>query len=372
MQLNRFHPVGLDGGKCGAGLGAQFGSLLDRLRLSVFLGTDLIDQPEAFSFLGSDEVSLVKHSLGRTAAGHLPQHQVGQVGHRNSQPDFVQPDLPAGPGHAVIARQRQDVAAGDRMAGNGAERVIGVIEESELEIARMVSGESGLLRIGMQCIFCYKWLPRVMKIFQEKFSNVEVEIGSSQDTIEELECKKFDLIITAIATESDHVTYSPLFADQMVCIMGTSHPLSARPYICYEDFRGDNLLCHAEKEKSRLYQIFLKPRGIEPRRFMTIGQPQAIIEMVAAGFGIAIMPRWAVKSALDANAITARPLTKGRLPLTWWAASLKNNQPPVFQEGFIHMVARMNPAKQSINSQIEGFQRQGSKHDGQRSAVISA
>ncbi len=135
----------------------------------------------------------------------------------------------------------------------------------------------------MQCIFCYKWLPRVMEIFQEKFPNIEVEIGSSPDTIKELEFRKYDLVITATAAESDHVTFSPLFADQMVCIIGNEHPLAARPYIRYEDVSGFNLRGHAEREKSGFYQIALKPNSVELRSFMTISYPLAIIENGSRG-----------------------------------------------------------------------------------------
>jgi LysR family transcriptional regulator, regulator for metE and metH len=62
-----------------------------------------------------------------------------------------------------------------------AERVIDAIENTELEIARIVKGARGTLKVGTRCIFCYKWLPDVMGIFQEKFPNVEVEIGNSTD-----------------------------------------------------------------------------------------------------------------------------------------------------------------------------------------------
>ncbi len=224
-----------------------------------------------------------------------------------------------------------------------AENVIATIEDTELEVAKIVSGDRGELKVGTQCIFCYKWLPRVMQIFQKKFPNIEFEIGNAYDSVQELEAKQFDLIITAASAPDDKHTYMPLFEDQMVCIMPKDHPLSTQSYIRFEDFNRFNLISHAEKALNRFYQLVLKPSGVKPKRFMTVGQPQAIIEMVASGFGISVFPRWAVRSSLETDDITARPITKKGLPVTWRAAFLKNSQRPVFQQEFINIVSKMSP-----------------------------
>ena len=77
---------------------------------------------------------------------------------------------------------------------------------------------------------------------------------------------------------------------------------------------------------------------------MTVGQPQAIIEMVASGFGVSIFPRWAIKASLPSSGIIARPITRSGLPLTWHAASLQNTNRPVFQDEFVHIVSKLNLA----------------------------
>jgi LysR family transcriptional regulator for metE and metH len=223
-----------------------------------------------------------------------------------------------------------------------AEHVIETVEDAELEIAQLVSGERGELKVGTQCIFCYKWLPRVMRVFQHKFPKVDFEIGNSGNLAEELETGRYDFVITASAAKDDHFDYLPLFADQMVCILPKDHPLSSRSYVRFEDFNGFNLISHAEKAQNRFYQLVLKPNGVEPKRLMTVGQPLAIIEMVAAGFGISVFPRWAIKSALETAGITARPITRNGFPLTWQAAFLKNRQLPVYQKAFINIVGKMN------------------------------
>lgn len=223
-----------------------------------------------------------------------------------------------------------------------AEMVIETLEDAELEIAKIVSGDFGQLRVGTKCVFCYKWLPSALAIFQEKFPNIEFEIGTAVNLQEELESDKFDLIITGAGDGDESMGFLPLFQDHMVCIMPSDHPLSIKPYLIPADFGGTTLISHADRDGSSFYQLVLKPKGIHPKRFMTIGQPQAIIEMVAAGFGVSIVPGWAVKSILEERKLCALPVTGKGLPLTWQVAFLKKNEFPVFQEEFINIVCRMN------------------------------
>lgn len=223
-----------------------------------------------------------------------------------------------------------------------ARQIIQTLEDAELEIARTVSGEQGELKVGVQCVFCYKWLPEAVRAFQQKFPNIEFEVGTCRDLATDLASKKFDFVITAAAEPDDQHACKPLFADQLVCIMPADHPLRARSFVRYKDFSDCNLISHVEKGASRFYQLLLKPKGLEPKRFMPVGQPHAIVEMVASGFGLGIFPRWAISGALETSGIIARPIGKNGLPVTWYAAFLKNGHIPVFQQEFIRIVSRVN------------------------------
>ena len=223
-----------------------------------------------------------------------------------------------------------------------AEHVIDTLEDAEFNIAKRVSGDRGELKVGTQCIFCYKWLPQVMKVFQGRFPNIEFEIGNSDDPARELKAKKFDLIVTVVQAPDDASIYSPLFSDQLVCILPENHPFGSQLYIHLQDFSRMDFISSTEKAKNRFYQAALKPKGIEPKRFMTVGQPQAIIEMVASGFGVGIFPRWAIEASLPATGIITRSITRNGLPLTWYAASLRNTNRPVFQDEFVHIVSKLN------------------------------
>jgi LysR family transcriptional regulator for metE and metH len=242
------------------------------------------------------------------------------------------------------ARKRMIPTAMGRQLLPTAASVIDTVEAAERVIARAVAGEKGTLRIGTQCIFCYKWLPHVMTDFQRRYAGIEVEIGNADDPLRELSSGRFDIIITAVPYRESEAVDVPLFEDQLVCIMPVNHPLSASPYVRLSDFDRYKLISHAENEKNKFYQFVLKPNGIEPVRLMTVGSPHAIVAMVAAGFGLGVFPAWAVQSALAENGIQARPITRGGLPLTWRVVYLRQRQLPAYQEAFVHLLGQMKVA----------------------------
>ena len=237
--------------------------------------------------------------------------------------------------------------AGKQLQGTAVE-VIEAVERAERAISTKMKGEKGELRVGTQCVFCYKWLPRVMRLFHAKFPNIEIEVGNSADLREELEGKRYDLIISGAISPGDIHTSVPLFKDQLVCIMNGDHPLAACGFIRLEDFGDHNFISHTDKSRNRFYQQILKPRDIEPKKIMNVGAPQAIIEMVAAGFGVAIFPRWAVAEILETWQIVARPITPRGFPLTWHAVYLAHSNIPIYQQEFIRSISRLNITEQTV------------------------
>ena len=136
--------------------------------------------------------------------------------------------------------------------------------------------------------------------------------------------------------------YTSLFEDQAVCIMPVDHPLGGASFVPLEAFRQYRLISHAEKTRNKFYRHVLRPKGIEPAGLMTVGVTHAIVAMVATGFGLSVFPAWAVRSAVASGSILARPITRGGLPLTWWAVYLKESRMPVHQQAFIQIITRLD------------------------------
>lgn len=245
-------------------------------------------------------------------------------------------------------RKKMIITDAGRQLQSTAVEVLEAVDQAERAITRKMNGERGELKVGTQCIFCYKWLPQVMRHFHDAFPHIQIEVGNSVDLLDELEGKRYDLIITGAISPDNNFTSIPLFKDQLVCVMPEEHPLAACSFVQLADFADNNLIAHADKGRNRFYQQVLKPLGFEPKRIMHVGAPQAIIEMVIAGFGISIFPRWAVAEALRTWRLVARPITRRGFPLTWHVIHLRHNNIPVYQQEFIRSINSLKVTQQPV------------------------
>ena len=72
---------------------------------------------------------------------------------------------------------------------------------------------------------------------------------------------------------------------------------------------------------------------------MTITNPDAVVELVEAGLGIAILPKWFIASYTGMKKITPCHLTSKKTRLQWKASFLKEKAAPAYQKEFIKAIA---------------------------------
>jgi LysR family transcriptional regulator, regulator for metE and metH len=218
---------------------------------------------------------------------------------------------------------------------NSAHIILNEIEKVEQEVAQEVHGETGELKIGIRCVFCFKWVPSVVKQFQVKYPNIDIIIANSLYAEEALMSKKYDLAITSTPSPliNNKVSHIQLFEDELVCVMSTGHPLSHRKHLCVEDFEGVDYIALTDTGIN-----YFRDRGVNIRRFMTIPYPETIVDLVETGLGIALLPRWYVYPYTLTKNIRMCRFTTKRQMLQWNAYYLKNETIPSYQDEFIKTI----------------------------------
>lgn len=218
--------------------------------------------------------------------------------------------------------------------------ILDEIDLAEREVAKAVNGDKGELKIGVRCMFCYKWIPGIIARFQDIYPNVAVDISNCTHVEADLFAEKFDLVISALPVREKNVTYTPLFTSELLCVVSSDHPLSGRKHLDLADFEGIDIIALTEKSNNPLYRHFLLPNGIEPRRHMTVAQPEAVVELIGAGLGVGVLPRWYVLPYMAPNKLYGCPLTSRGTTVEWKAVYLKTEKLPDFQQEFIQLIQR--------------------------------
>jgi LysR family transcriptional regulator for metE and metH len=228
-----------------------------------------------------------------------------------------------------------------------AQGVLDQLRITELDIGKLVHGETGLLRIGTTCLLCYKWLPSVMKRLKAIYPKVELELWTPPDYAKSLLDRQLDIVITTSLDNNPNIHFTPLFKDEIVVIMNPQNSLTAKSFISTDDLVDITLISYRDPVKIDLYQHYLAPAGIKIGKSMRVEHPQAAIEMVKAGFGVSLFPRWSVETQLKSGELNGKKFMKQGVHLTWGAATINDDNAPVFQKEFINLLFGKDVARSS-------------------------
>lgn len=219
-----------------------------------------------------------------------------------------------------------------------------IIQNGLRDIARIVEGVSGKLRMAVECHSCFDWLMPSMDAFREGWPEVEMDLvsGFQPDPVGLLLEDRADLVIVSRATSRAGVTYHPLFKYEVLALMAHQHPLATKSYLQARDFATETLVTYPiPDERIDVIREVLKPAGIEPLRRMT-ELTVAILQLVASRRGIAAMPGWAVQPYLDRDYVASRPIRKNGLFANLYAATTREAASTSYMIEFLTIMKRVS------------------------------
>src|SRR5699024_3177545 len=106
---------------------------------------------------------------------------------------------------------------------------------------------------------------------------------------------EIDLIVTPDPLQMSGISYLPVFDYEQVLVVGTAHGLAGKPHVQPADLADEILITYpVEPARLDVFSEFLLPAGVIPRRHKTLESTDIMLEMAAAGRGVAALPRWLV------------------------------------------------------------------------------
>ncbi len=225
-------------------------------------------------------------------------------------------------------------------------RILGEVEGFSREIETQLKGEVGTIRLIAESNTCFHWLPKILKQHQREYPNVEFRLRSTgtRSPDELLLNGQVDIAIVCRKAQDNNITYANLFADDVVALVPSDHPLAHRKYLSADDFKNVTYITHSEHlKRSVFYDQFLKPKKVTPKKILYIQLTETVIEMVREGLGIAVMARWLVKPYLNRTEIIPIKLGKGGLKRRWYVATLKSETTPKPLQRFVEKIQLLQP-----------------------------
>ncbi|WP_080056931.1 LysR family transcriptional regulator [Spirosoma aerolatum] len=230
-----------------------------------------------------------------------------------------------------------------------AEKILQEVAETRAKVRCLTDPESGEVRLCTQCYTSYHWLAGFLREYQTIYPKVDVKVeleAPFHAADHYLLANKIDVAITE-GDENPKFSYTPLFQDEFVAVVAPDHPWASRRWIEIDEFVDYNyIMYNIPDEESSNFMTFFKHR--RPPKVYKITLTEAILEMVKAGLGVAVLPTWVIKPYIQSGQLTTVRVTEQRILRTWYAATLKTKQLPPYTTAFIEQLA-------SYMSEREGY-----------------
>lgn len=179
-----------------------------------------------------------------------------------------------------------------------ANRVLPQLEHTQERMRQYAKGERGTLRIGMECHPCYQWLLKLVSPFLSAWPEVDVDVKQKFQFggIGALFGYEIDLLVTPDPLHKPGLRFEPVFDYEQVLVVNGKHPLAGVEYVEPWQLSREVLITYPVTiERLDIYNQFLSPAGISPKRHKPIETTDIMLQMVASGRGVTALPRWLVQ-----------------------------------------------------------------------------
>lgn len=171
-------------------------------------------------------------------------------------------------------------AAGDRFRGY-AEQVIALLEDAEDDLKRCETTQKPL-RLGSMENTAATRLPPLMKRLYEAFPQapLSLQTGTTDELLSAVIDKRIDAAFVCANISDDRLCSETAFIERMVAVRPRGRGVE-RPLIAFR--QGCTYRALSEQ--------WLRSTGLAPMPIVEMGSIDGILGCVAAGMGIAVMPR---------------------------------------------------------------------------------
>jgi len=216
-------------------------------------------------------------------------------------------------GAPLFSRARGNIAltpAGEALLPL-AERILSDVDTARLEVQELVGLKQGRVRVGATPSLCVSLFADVLKRFHDSYPGIELIIqeNGSRDLVNALLRGELDLalVISSVEGTGGALTNTPILRESLVVAAPADADVpTRRGNLRLTDLRERQLVMFREGYDLRETTMSAcRDAGFHPRFAVQGGEMDAVLRLVEAGLGMAIVP---------SMVLAARPLLRG-IPL---------------------------------------------------------
>ncbi|HST84602.1 MAG TPA: LysR family transcriptional regulator [Kineosporiaceae bacterium] len=213
-----------------------------------------------------------------------------------------------------------------------AERITADVESARQEVRELVELRHGRVRLGAPPSLLTGLLPGVARLYRQRYPGIRLVIdeSGSRDLVAKAATGALDLALLVLPLHADDpaLVTTPLLREDLVVVSAMSEPAptDGRP-IAIAELRGRPMVMFRPGYDLREATVSACRRaGFVPVMAVEGGEMDAVLSMVEAGVGLAVLPSTVVAGRTATHRVT--PITSPGLSRTIGLAHRSGAQPP--------------------------------------------
>ncbi|WP_438423622.1 LysR family transcriptional regulator [Aquimarina macrocephali] len=197
-----------------------------------------------------------------------------------------------------------------------ANKLFSSIDESFSNIEHIKEGSRGSIKLSAECQSFFHAIPgfiQKMGILYPEI-NIDLTLGATYQTISQVLSNEIDIAIVTTKPASEELTSIKVYDDEIFAVMHQENPLNSYDYLDASHFSDVHLIINSfPLEGVSVYEHFLKPNKINPKKISAIPFTEITLSMIEANMGIMCAPKWQLKSFKLSNDIIFKRISKNGL-----------------------------------------------------------
>lgn len=183
-----------------------------------------------------------------------------------------------------------------------ARSILAQVEIARVEMAERIGLRQGRATVGTPPTVGTQLLPQALAAFHEHYPGIEFRLHEAgvQTLLELLEAGLADMAIVTLPVEDTTLTVSELFTESMVLVVHKNHRYAEREAVSMTDLENESWCLSPKNYELRETTLrACQQAGYTPEVVLDGGEMDTLLQLVAAGVGITLVPRLAVRPMTD-------------------------------------------------------------------------
>jgi DNA-binding transcriptional LysR family regulator len=204
-----------------------------------------------------------------------------------------------------VGRRVRLTEAGEALLPH-ARAVLAQVEAARAAMAERVGLRRGLATIGAPPTVGTNLLPAALAAFNQRYPGIELRLREAglSTLLELLAAGLADLVVVTLPVDGPDLAIAPLFSEELVLAVASRHPLAGEPKVALASLADEPFVLSPPNYELRDATIDACRRaGFAPRVVLDGGEMDTLLRFVAAGLGVALVPRLALGGQADIAAV---------------------------------------------------------------------